>query len=219
MSNLPRLGALVAALALLLAACSDDGEPTIAVSGDTIPPAPTTTSSVPTDDIVATADAAGDFTTLLTALDAAGLTETLQGDGPFTVLAPTDEAFEAALSDLGLTAEDLLADTEALTAILTYHVLEGELLAEDVAGLDGESAATLNGAEVSISVDGETVMINDASVVQADVLAANGVIHVIDAVLQVPDGTGADPAGDADAGTDDTGAEDGATAPTTTTGG
>ena len=136
--------------------------------------------------IVDVAVEAGSFTTLVAAVQAAGLEETLATGGPFTVLAPTDEAFAAALEALGLTAEELLADTETLTSILTYHVIDGEVPAATVVTLDGQSAETLNGASVDISVDGETVMINDATVVAVDVAADNGIIHVIDTVLLPP---------------------------------
>ena len=190
-------GAVLAATALL-GACSDNQPGTPAISGEaptevTVPTTPPTTAA-PTEttvaadevDIVATAEAAGDFTTLLAAVEAAGLTETLQGPGPYTVFAPTDAAFEAALEDLGLTAEELLADTETLTSILTYHVVEGEVPAADVVELDGQSVATVNGAEVTITVDGETVLVNEATVTTPDVFASNGVIHVIDQVLVPP---------------------------------
>ncbi|MAT06769.1 MAG: fasciclin [Acidimicrobiaceae bacterium] len=134
--------------------------------------------------MVDVAVAAGDFTTLVAAVEAAGLVETLSGEDELTVFAPTDAAFES----LGLTAEELLADTETLTSILTYHVVPGEVLAADVVALDAQSVATVNGAEVDISVDGDTVMVNDATVVTADVDASNGVIHVIDTVLLPPAG-------------------------------
>ncbi|MDX1992198.1 MAG: BMP family ABC transporter substrate-binding protein [bacterium] len=133
-----------------------------------------------------------DFTTLVAAVEAAGLTETLSEGGPFTVFAPTDEAFEAALEALGLTAEELLADTETLTNILTYHVVEGEVLAADLE--DGQTVTTLQGGEITVAIaeDG-TVTLNDtATVVLADVAASNGVIHAIDAVLLPPDLAGAD---------------------------
>lgn len=136
--------------------------------------------------IVDVAVEAGSFTTLVAAVQAAGLEETLATGGPFTVLAPTDEAFAAALDALGLTAEELLADTETLTSILTYHVIEGEVPAATVVTLDGQSAETLNGASVDITVDGETVMVDDATVVAVDVAADNGIIHVIDSVLLPP---------------------------------
>ncbi len=136
--------------------------------------------------IVDVAVEAGSFTTLVAAVQAAGLEETLSMGGPFTVFAPTDEAFAAALESLGLTAEELLADTETLTSILTYHVIDGEVPASTVVTLDGQSAETLNGASVDISIDGETVMVNDATVVAVDVAADNGIIHVIDTVLLPP---------------------------------
>ena len=120
-------------------------------------------------------------TTLVAAVQAAGLVETLQGEGPFTVFAPTDEAF-AALPEG--TVEGLLEDTEALTAILTYHVVPGAVMSGDLT--DGMTAETVNGAEVTFSV-GDSVMINDATVTTADIEASNGVIHVIDAVIMPPE--------------------------------
>jgi uncharacterized surface protein with fasciclin (FAS1) repeats len=136
--------------------------------------------------IVEVAAAAGSFTTLVAAVEAAGLVETLSGPGPFTVFAPTDEAFAAALESLGLTAEELLADTETLTSILTYHVIPGEVPSSAVVTMDGQPVATVNGAEVTISVDGETVMVDDATVVATDIPASNGIIHVLDSVLIPP---------------------------------
>jgi len=176
--------------ALVFAACGDDDSES-EDSATTEAPAETTeapadTVAEPTMDIVETASAAGDFTTLVAAVEAAGLVETLQGEGPYTVFAPTDEAFAAALEDLGLTAEELLADTETLTSILTYHVVEGEVPAADVVTLDGEEVPTVNGATVEIGVDGETVTVNDATVTATDIFATNGVIHVIDSVLLPP---------------------------------
>ena len=128
-------------------------------------------------DIVDTAAEAGTFTTLLAAAEAAGLVDTLKGDGPFTVFAPTDEAF-AALPEG--TVEGLLADPEALAAILTYHVVPGEVMSTDLS--DGMMATTVNGADVIIML-GDQVMVNDATVIAADVDASNGVIHVIDSVI------------------------------------
>ncbi|MGD8320884.1 MAG: fasciclin domain-containing protein [Gemmatimonadota bacterium] len=132
-------------------------------------------------DLVQTAQKAGSFETLLAALDATGLTETLKGAGPFTVFAPTDEAFAALPAG---TLEALLADPATLASILTYHVVAGEVTAQQVVGLD--SAETVNGAAVSISVENGMVMIDDATVVAADVFATNGVIHVIDKVILPP---------------------------------
>ena len=136
--------------------------------------------------IVEVAVASGAFPTLVAAVQAAGLVDVLSGEGPFTVFAPTEEAFAAALAALGLSAEELLADTGLLTAVLTYHVLPVAAPAEVVVTLDGESVATVGGAEVAITVEGGTVMVNDATVVAADIEASNGVIHVIDSVLLPP---------------------------------
>ena len=187
-----KLLALALAGSLFIAACGDDSDSDsdTAQSGDTTATteAVTEETEVAEMNIVETADAAGDFTTLIAAAQAAGLDETLANDGPYTVFAPTDAAFEAALADLGLTAEELLADTELLTSVLTYHVVEGEVPAADVVTLDGEEVPTVNGASVTITVDGESVMVNDANVVATDVFASNGVIHVIDAVLVPPAG-------------------------------
>ena len=128
-------------------------------------------------DIVDTAVANGSFTTLVAAVEAAGLVETLKGEGPFTVFAPTDDAF-AALPEG--TVESLLADPEALAAILTYHVVAGKVMSTDLS--DGMTAATVNGAEITIGTEGG-VTVDGANVVIADVEASNGVIHVIDAVI------------------------------------
>lgn len=131
--------------------------------------------------IVETAVEAGSFTTLVAAVEAAGLVETLSGEGPFTVFAPTDEAF-AALPEG--TVEGLLADTEALTAILTYHVVPGAVMSGDLS--DDMMAGTVNGADITVSIDMGTVKINDATVVTADIETSNGVIHVIDSVILPP---------------------------------
>ncbi|UCF42211.1 MAG: fasciclin domain-containing protein [Gemmatimonadota bacterium] len=130
------------------------------------------------NDIVDVALAAGSFNTLAAALQAAGLVETLKGEGPFTVFAPTDEAFAKLPAG---TVEALLQDKEKLTAILTYHVVAGRVTSEQVAKLD--RATTVNGQDVAIKVKYGSVYVNDAKVVQADVEASNGVIHVIDTVI------------------------------------
>jgi uncharacterized surface protein with fasciclin (FAS1) repeats len=134
-------------------------------------------------DIVDTAVAAGNFKTLAAALTAGGLIETLKGDGPFTVFAPTDEAF--AKIDKA-TLDDLLKpeNKDKLVTILTYHVVPGSVMAADVVKLT--SAKTVNGADVTIKVDGSTVMVNDAKVTATDIKAKNGVIHVIDTVIMPP---------------------------------
>ena len=132
-------------------------------------------------DIVDTAVAAGSFTTLATALQAAGLVDTLKSDGPFTVFAPTDAAF--AMLPAG-TVEQLLANPDALRSVLTYHVVPGAVGAADVVNLT--SATTVQGQQVNIATMDGAVQINQANVQMADVMASNGIIHVIDAVLLPP---------------------------------
>jgi uncharacterized surface protein with fasciclin (FAS1) repeats len=134
--------------------------------------------SAPAKDIVTVAVEAGSFKTLAAALQAAGLVETLQGPGPFTVFAPTDAAFAKLPAG---TVEALLQDKEKLTAILTYHVVAGKVQAADVVKLT--SATTVNGQNVSIKVVDGKVQIDNATVTTADVQASNGVIHIIDTVI------------------------------------
>ncbi len=173
------LFALLFSFTLLAAACgSDDTDTAVPVSGDEV--AEETADAPGT--VVDIAVASDDFTVLVAAVTEAGLVETLSGDGPFTVLAPTDEAFADALEALGLTPEELLASPD-LAGILTYHVIPGEALAADVIGLDGQDVATVNGATVAISVVDGSVMVNDATVTATDIEGSNGVIHVIDSVL------------------------------------
>ncbi len=131
-------------------------------------------------DIVDTAVAAGSFKTLAAALKAAGLVDTLKGEGPFTVFAPTDEAFAklpAGTLDTLLKPEN----KEKLKAILTYHVVPSKAMAKDLK--DGQEVKTVNGKEVAVRIDGSKVMVGDATVSKADIATSNGVIHVIDSVL------------------------------------
>jgi len=153
---------LVLPLAVALSACEEDDGPMAIEKGT----------------IVQTAQEAGSFNTLLAALEAAGLTSTLEGPGPFTVFAPTDDAFAQIDPDV---LTDLIADTDLLTRVLTYHVVSGEFNSTAVAGLDG--ATTLNGKDVALSFDGTTVRVDGATVISPDVEASNGIIHVIDEVL------------------------------------
>lgn len=132
----------------------------------------------PTQNIVEIASGNENFKTLVQAVAAANLVDTLSGEGPFTVFAPTDEAF-AKLPEG--TLESLLANPEELTKVLTYHVVAGKVMAEDVVKLT--NAATVQGQNVTIKVEGDTVMINDSTVTSTDIEATNGVIHVIDTVL------------------------------------
>ena len=134
-------------------------------------------------DIIDTAVAAGSFTTLAAAVTAAGLVDTLKGAGPFTVFAPTDEAFAKLPAG---TVDALLKDLPKLRAILTYHVVAGKVHAADVVKLDGKSAKTVNGAEVQISTKDGVKLNGSANVTKTDIECTNGVIHVIDAVILPP---------------------------------
>ena len=180
---------LVLAVALG-AGCGDEDPaapaPAPAPAGNGSNVAPGTGGGAPaaaSQDIVATAQAAGSFTTLVAAVQAAGLVDTLKGTGPFTVFAPTDAAFAKLPAG---TVENLLKpeNKAALQAILKYHVVSGKVLAADVVKLT--SARTVEGRDVRIGVNGAQVKINEATVTTADVAASNGVIHVIDGVLLPP---------------------------------
>ncbi len=170
--------AVIAALSVVAVACSSSEDPT---PTPTNVPAPTATPQVAANTIVDIAAGDDRFETLVAAVTAADLAGTLSGEGPFTVFAPTDDAF-AALPEG--TVEGLLADIPALTEVLTYHVVSGDVRAAQVVTLD--SATTLQGEAVDIRVEGESVFLNDAQVIITDLEASNGVIHVIDAVLLPP---------------------------------
>lgn len=188
--------AAAVALVLTLGACSSDSTSTSTTSSTAAPSttaAPSSSGTTPgtakmsKDDIVDTAIAAGDFDTLVAGVQAAGLEETLRGAGPFTVFAPTDEAFAALPAG---TLDTLLADpTGDLAGILTYHVVPGKVLAADVVGLDGKTVTTVNGATFTVNVgaDGSVTLTDGAgntiNVVTTDIETSNGVIHVIDAVM------------------------------------
>jgi transforming growth factor-beta-induced protein len=175
--------ALTLITALMVAACA----PVAPAPMATPAPAPTEPAAeAPADEspgtIVDIAVSAGNFETLVAAVSAAGLVETLQGEGPFTVFAPTDEAF-AALPEG--TLEALLADPQGqLTQILLYHVVSGKVMSTDLS--DGMTAETLQGSPVTFSIKDGVVKVNDATVIAADIEASNGVIHVIDAVILPP---------------------------------
>jgi transforming growth factor-beta-induced protein len=166
---------LIVAVPFAVAACGGNDEEAT--------PAPTPATSSPmAEDIVGTAVAAGSFTTLTAALEAAGLVDTLKGEGPFTVFAPTDEAFAALPAG---TVDSLLADPKGdLTQILTYHVVPGKVMSTDIT--DGMTATTVQGADLTFTIKDGNVYVNDAMVVTADIETSNGVIHVIDGVLTPP---------------------------------
>ena len=131
-------------------------------------------------DIIDTAVVAGSFKTLASAVTAAGLVDTLKGTGPFTVFAPSDEAFAKLPAG---TLESLLKDIPKLKAILTYHVVSGKVMAADVLKIDGQAAATVNGATLKVSTTGGVKLNGETNVVKTDIECTNGVIHVVDAVL------------------------------------
>jgi uncharacterized surface protein with fasciclin (FAS1) repeats len=131
-------------------------------------------------DIIDTAVAAGNFKTLASAVTAAGLIDTLKGTGPFTVFAPTDDAFAKLPAG---TLDSLLKDVPKLKGILTYHVVSGKVMAADVLKMDGQTAATVNGATLKVSTSGGVKLNGEINVVKTDIECTNGVIHVIDAVL------------------------------------
>jgi uncharacterized surface protein with fasciclin (FAS1) repeats len=183
-----KLVALLLAFGLIAAACGSDTEDAAEASTDTVEEADEAMeeeeeamADLPAT-VVDIATSNDDFSTLVAALTEAELVETLQGDGPFTVFAPTDAAFNQALADLDLTAEELLASPD-LSDILTYHVIAGKIMAADAIAADGTEIETVNGDTVAVSVVDGNVMIDDATVMIADLEAENGVVHVIDAVI------------------------------------
>ena len=181
-----KLIAIAAASALVLGASGSDDEATedtaAEITEDTMADETMADETMAeAGDIVAVASGNPDFSTLVAAIQAAGLVETLQGTGPFTVFAPTNAAFEALPA--GLLEKLLLPENvAALTAILTYHVVAGQVMSTDVTAGD---VATVEGSTIAITTDGG-VKVNGANVVAVDVAASNGVIHVIDAVIVPP---------------------------------
>ena len=134
-------------------------------------------------DIIDTAVAAGSFKTLAAAITAADLGATLKGTGPFTVFAPSDEAFAKLPAG---TVDALLKDVPKLKALLTYHVVSGKVLAADVMKMDGKSAKTVNGADLKVSTTGGVKLNGKSNVVKTDIMCTNGVIHVLDTVVMPP---------------------------------
>ncbi len=168
---------------LLAVGCTQKDQP-VTVAPDAAAPAATeaadATPAEASSDIVDTAVAAGSFTTLATALEAAGLVDTLKGEGPFTVFAPTDEAF-AKLPEGAL--DELIANPDKLKAVLLYHVVEGKVMAADVGGLT--EAKAVSGATIPVDTS-SGVKVAGATVVTTDIEASNGVIHVVDTVMLPP---------------------------------
>jgi len=169
--------AAVFGLALLAAACGG-GTTTTTV-------APTTTAATTTaiGDLLEVASAQGDLGTFLSALDAAGIMDGLHGEGPFTVFVPTDQAFVDYLGSAGMTQDELFAEQAMVRGVLDHHIVNLSESAEQVMAMAGQSFTTAAGFELPVSVEGETVMVGNATVLRYDIQASNGVIHVIDSVL------------------------------------
>jgi uncharacterized surface protein with fasciclin (FAS1) repeats len=147
----------------------------------------TSTTEEMMDDVLAVAEAEGDLGTFLAALDEAGIMEDFHGEGPFTLFIPTDEAFAAYLDHNDMSQEEAFAGAEMLQSILGYHVVTMAEDSEMVMGMDGQTFTTLNGAPLEVSVDGDTVMVGEATILRYDIVASNGVVHVIDTVLAPPE--------------------------------
>ena len=180
--------AIALAATALLVACGSDDDDTATTEAPATSEAPSTEAPMGTEapaaeDIVAIASANEDFSTLVAAVSAAGLVETLQGEGPFTVFAPTNAAFDALPA--GLVDKLLMPENkDVLVKILTYHVVSGAIMAADVTAGD---VASVEGGMIAVTTNDGGVQVNGASVVSPDILASNGVIHVIDAVILPPD--------------------------------
>jgi len=194
MHRTSRIAPWLMAIVLLLAACGEDAStttsPAAAESSTTeeMMDETSTTEEMMDDDVLAVAEAEGDLGTFLAALDAAGIMEDFHGEGPFTLFVPTDDAFAVYLDQNEMSQEEAFAGAEMLQAILGYHVVTMTEDSEMVMGMDGQTFTTLNGAPLEVTVDGETVMVGEATILRYDVVASNGVVHVIDTVLTPPDG-------------------------------
>lgn len=182
MKHFTMFAMLLVAASLVMAACAPAATPTPAPA-PTAMPEPTATPEPMLKDIVDTAVADGRFTTLVAAVQAAELVDTLKGEGPFTVFAPTDDAFSA-LPEGTLESLLLPENKQTLTDILLYHVVSGKVMAAEVTAMT--SAATVLGKDIAVKVDMGNVYINEAKVIITDIETSNGIIHVIDAVLLPP---------------------------------
>jgi transforming growth factor-beta-induced protein len=177
-------GLLVAAL---VAAGCGDGDDDAASTDTTAAPAADDGADTEGDgDVLAVAAAEGDLGTYLEATEAAGIMDGLHGTGPFTVFIPTDDAFDAYLEDAGMTQAEVFGDAAMLRRLVEHHIVEMTEDADMVMAMDGQSFATAADTTLDVTVDGDTVMVGDATVERYDIQASNGVIHVIDTVLMPP---------------------------------
>lgn len=182
MTGMTRRFALTLMLSgMIAAACGGSASTTT-----TAAPPPTPTEAPVAEemgDVLEVAAAEGDLNTFLAALEAAGIMEDFHGDGPFTLFIPTDEAFSAYLAEAGMSQAEVFAGAEMLQAILNHHIVNMMEDAEMVMGMAGQSFTTAGGQALEVTVEGETVMVGEATVERYDIHASNGVIHVIDTVL------------------------------------
>lgn len=184
-----RLVHLLALLALI-AACGGSATSTTAVPTTTSTEATATTEEMTEEemmgDVLEVAAAEGDLGVFLDALGAAGIMDDFHGEGPFTLFIPTDEAFNSYLDEAGMSQEEVFAGAGVLQAILNYHIVNMMEDAEMVMGMSGESFTTASGEALEVTVDGDVVMVGNATIERYDLEASNGVIHVIDTVLIPP---------------------------------
>lgn len=179
----------VALVAVVAAGCGDDDDD--ATAEDTEETTDTTADSDTTEgsesgDVLEVAAAEGDLDTFLAALEAAGSMDSLHGEGPFTVFAPTEAAFTAYLDESGMTQAEVFGDATALQGLLDYHIVEMKEPSDMVMDMAGEELTTASGEPLPISAEGEDVMVGNAMVERYDITASNGVVHVIDHVLVPP---------------------------------
>jgi uncharacterized surface protein with fasciclin (FAS1) repeats len=173
----------VTLMAIVAAGCGGDGDSSATTSAAT-----TAAVTTPTGDVLEVAAVEADLATFLAATEAAEIMDGLHGTGPFTVFAPTDEAFTAYLEEAGMTQTEVFSDPAMLRRLVEHHIVNMNEDAEMVMAMAGESLTTAAGTPIEVTVDGDTVMVGDATVVRYDLQATNGVVHVIDAVLVPPAG-------------------------------
>jgi transforming growth factor-beta-induced protein len=171
---------------LVAAGCGDDDDDTASTDTTEAPATENGTGADGAGDVLAVAAAEGDLGTYLEATEAAGIMDGLHGTGPFTVFAPTDDAFDAYLTDAGMTQAEVFGDAAMLRRLVEHHIVEMAEDADMVMAMDGQAFTTAAGTTLDVTVDGETVMVGDATVERYDIQASNGVLHVIDAVLIPP---------------------------------
>lgn len=189
-----RFAMMLILFGLLIAACGEEAATTTSPGGaetsttEEMMDETSTTEEMMDEDVLAVAEAEGDLGIFLAGLDSAGIMEDFHGDGPFTLFIPTDDAFAVYLEGAGMSQDEAFAAADMLQSILGYHVVTMMEDSEMVMGMDGQTFTTLNGAPLEVTVDGDTVMVGDATILRYDIEASNGVIHVIDGVLSPPVG-------------------------------